>query len=166
MIAVENNSIELATFEANEHGRLISGNRRFCRMFGFQESEVQWHYVTDLCRNAKDWVSFSASTEDCISVRMKNRKGRSFCCKLFRNVKQDDNGNVVFSATVHRVGDPEAVKPVSASQPQTIVFLAKCAHCGEQVPVATAGEARIRLLCDSCAAKVYPEAYNLHSAQV
>lgn len=167
MISVEKNTIELASFEANEHGRLISGNRRFCRMFGFQESEVQWHYVTDLCRKAQDWETFrDADGQDCVNMRMKNRKGRSFCCKLFRNVKQDAEGRLVFCTTIHRVGDPEVAQRTSATQSHTLVFLAKCAHCGQQVRVTTAGEARARLVCDRCAASMYPEAYNIKSAQV
>lgn len=168
MIAVEKNTIELACFETNEHGRLLSGNRRFCRMFGFKESEVQWHYITDLCRKAEDWNSFCNTDQvDGINMRMKNRKGRSFCCKLFRSVKQDVNGNLVYSTTIHRVGDPEIAQEAPAAQTrQTLVFLARCALCGDQVRVSSAGEARIRLYCDRCAAKEYPEAYSIHSAQM
>ena len=29
------NKIDVAYFEVNAHGRILSGNRRFCRMFGF-----------------------------------------------------------------------------------------------------------------------------------
>lgn len=167
MIAIEKNTIELACFEANEHGRLLSGNRRFCRMFGFQESEIQWHYVTDLCRKAGDWESFcNSENPDSMNMRMKNRKGRSFSCRLFRSVKQDDQGNLVYSTTVHRVGDSMVERAVVSNEKDSVVFLAKCAHCGAQIPVATAGEARVRMMCDRCAATEYPEAYNLRSAQV
>lgn len=167
MIAAEKNSIELACFEANERGRLISGNRRFCRMFGFLESEVPWHYVTDLCRKVEDWGSFcNANPDESFNMRMKNRKGRSFCCKLYRSVRQDENGGLVFSATVHRVGDFKVASPAPVSKNQTFVFLARCTCCGEQVRVSSAGEARMRLMCDRCAAKEYPEAYNLHAAQM
>jgi hypothetical protein len=54
MMGMDLNSLETACFEVNEHGRLISGNKRFCRMFGFKsEDEVMWHYVTDLYRHEK-----------------------------------------------------------------------------------------------------------------
>ena len=57
------NTIDLAYFEVNEHGRLLSGNRRFCRMFGFEPSELPWHYVTDLYRYTSDWESFRRDTQ-------------------------------------------------------------------------------------------------------
>ena len=47
-----------------------------------------------------------------------------------------------------------------------MVFINKCAHCGEQVRVNTLAETRMRVLCDNCAAKAYPEAFNLAAAQV
>ena len=43
-----NTNQETACFEVNEHGRILSGNRRFCRMFGFDENELRWHYLNDL----------------------------------------------------------------------------------------------------------------------
>lgn len=161
MITAEKNTIELACFEVNEHGRLISGNRRFCRMFGFEESEVQWHYMTDLCRRAQDWIVFrDADVADSICLRMKNRKGRSFNCRLFRNVRQDDAGRIIFQTTVHRVGEVINSLQAVAPQKQTLVFLAKCAHCGDQVRVQTAGETRLRQFCNRCAAQFYPEAFD------
>jgi len=167
MIAIEKNTVELASFEANEHGRLLSGNRRFCRMFGFQESEIKWHYVTDLCRKSEDWESFRDSdVQESFNMRMKNRKGRSFCCKLYRSIKQDEEGRLVFCTTIRRVGDPEASVRASMTQGLALVFLARCAHCGGQVRVSTAGEARSRVMCDQCAASLYPEAYSISSAQV
>lgn len=169
MIAVDKKTIEIACFEVNEHGRLLGGNKRFCRMFGFEESEVTWHYMTDLCRNAKEWENFKLSAASgCVKLRMKNRKGRSFNCSLFCNVKQDEKGNVIYSGTVHRVGDLTAAvsENVRAHENRTLVFLAKCNLCGEQVRVSSAGEARVRLLCDRCAAKQYPEAFSMKSAQM
>ena len=32
------NSLDIACFEVNQSGRILSGNKRFCRMFGFNES--------------------------------------------------------------------------------------------------------------------------------
>ena len=48
----------------------------------------------------------------------------------------------------------------------SVVFISKCAHCGEQVRVNMLAETRMRVLCDNCAAKAYPEAFNLAAAQV
>ena len=75
------NSIDLAYFEVNQHGRLLSGNRRFCRMFGFEPSELPWHYVTDLYRYASDWNAFRNDTVSAsFNMRMRNRRAR-YCGK-------------------------------------------------------------------------------------
>ena len=158
--------IDQAFFEVNEHGRLLSGNRRFCRMFGFEESEVPWHYVTDLCRFPGDWNSYRDNmSQVSFSIRMKNRKGRSFMCNLVREVFQNADGEIVFRNMVCKVGENKGVLAVSAA-PRSMVFIAKCAHCGEQLRVNTAAETRMRILCDSCAARSYPEAYHLKQASV
>lgn len=163
MTTNEKNTIDLATFEVNAQGRLLSGNKRFCRMFGFEESEVQWHYVTDLYRHVKDWEEFRNAAEgDRFEARLKNRKGRSFDCMIVREVFQNDAGEMCFRNVVLRKGESVAA-PVGENK-LAMVYLARCSHCGCSVRVSNMGETRLRMLCDGCAAVAYPEAYHLKEA--
>ena len=164
------NKIDVAYFEVNAHGRILSGNRRFCRMFGYSESEVVWHYITDFYRYLKEWEDF----RDCVDearhsfvARMRNRKGRSFKCSVTREVVQDSEGHVTFRRSVTRPGEKAAVAiPEVPTESKTLVFVTRCAHCGLQVRVNTPAETRMRVLCDNCAVKAYPEAFNLAAGQV
>ena len=159
------NSIELACFEVNEHGRLLSGNRRFCRMFGFEPSELPWHYVTDLYRYVSDWEKFRRDTQNAsFNTRMKNRRGRSFECCIVREIRQNPDGEVVFRNTVYKVG--EAKGSVPQTVPLSVVFIAKCSECGAQSRVSSAPETRLHMLCDHCASKAFPETFYRKSAQV
>ena len=159
------NSIELAYFEVNEYGRLLSGNRRFCRMFGFEPSELPWHYVTDLYRYASDWNTFRNDTVNAsFNMRMRNRRGRSFDCCIVREIYQNAEGEVIFRNTVHKVGERRAA--TVATHPLSMVFLAKCADCGAQIRVTTVAETRLRMLCNHCAATAFPETYYSRSAQM
>ncbi|SHL12637.1 PAS domain-containing protein [Fibrobacter sp. UWEL] len=163
MNTIEMNTVELASFEVNAQGRLISGNKRFCRMFGFAESEVQWHYVTDLYRHVNDWNDFRNAAEgDRFEARIKNRKGRSFDCVIIREVFTNNDGEMCFRNVVLRKGEVASVAP--ATQSRTLVYLARCSHCGTHVRVSNMGETRLRMLCDGCAASAYPEAYHLKEA--
>jgi hypothetical protein len=95
-------------------------------------------------------------------VRMRNRKGRSFKCSVTREVLQDSEGHVTFRSFVTRLGEKDAVSiPETSTESKTLVFITRCAHCGEQMRVNTLAETRMRVLCDNCAAKAYPEAFNL-----
>ncbi|OWV05380.1 PAS domain-containing protein [Fibrobacter sp. UWH3] len=167
MIDERKGSVEQAYFEANRHGRLIKANKRFCRMFGFEEGEIEWHYVTDLCRNAKDWENYvNSQMLPSTVLRMKNRKGRSFCCKLFTRLRQDGDGELRYDVSVHRVSATSPVVAAPAAFVESRVFLARCAHCGSQIRVESANEVRFRRVCDQCAAREYPEAYAIRCAQV
>ena len=164
------NKLDVACFEVNEHGRILSGNHRFCRMFGYSETEVVWHYITDCYRYHGDWEMFSSCenlSQTKFIFRMRNRKGRSFKCCLSREIVQDADGKITFRNTVSRLGEPVLAKEQApAEETRSVVFLSKCAHCGEHVRVNTLTETRMRVLCDNCAAKAYPEAFNLAAAQV
>lgn len=160
------NKLDVACFEVNEHGRILSGNHRFCRMFGYSETEVVWHYITDFYRYLKEWEAFrdcSDLTQHRFVARMRNRKGRSFKCCIAREIVQGDDGKIFFRSYVTRLGEKQADKLPEAEIPEThsVVFLSKCVHCGGQVRVNTLAETRMRVLCDCCAAKAYPEAFNL-----
>ena len=123
MITTES-MIDQAFFEVNEHGRLLSGNKRFCRMFGFEESEVPWHYVTDLCRFIGDWDAYRVNmTKVSFSIRMKNRKGRSFMCNLVREIFQKPDGEIVFRNMVSKVGENKTNLAVDTA-PLSMVFIA------------------------------------------
>jgi len=168
MIDLENNN-EVAYFEVNEHGRILAGNRKFCRMFGYDESEIVWHYITDFYRHMKDWNDFRNCgnlTQHHFVARMRNRKGRSFKCSITRDVLQDSEGRVIFRNSINRVGENEVAKISEVAENRSMVFVAKCAFCGEQMRVNSLAETRMRVLCNHCAAKSYPEAFNLKAAQV
>lgn len=165
MNTIEKNTIDLACFEVNVHGRLISANKRFCRMFGFEESEVKWHYVTDLYRHIKDWDAFRNAPEgDSFEARLKNRKGRSFDCMIMREVFTNGDGEMCFRNVVQRKGEQVEIKPAETHS-TTMVYLAKCAQCGTHIRVANMGETRLRMLCDGCAALAYPEAFHAKEAR-
>ena len=170
MMAENENNLDIARFEVNQSGRILSGNKRFCRMFGFNESEVVWHYITDCYRYHGDWEMFSSCenlSQTKFIFRMRNRKGRSFKCCLSCEIVQDADGKITFRNTVSRLGEPVLSKEQApVADTRSVVFISKCAHCGEQVRVNTLAETRMRVLCDNCAAKAYPEAFNLAAAQV
>ncbi len=162
MNAVESNVMELACFEVSEHGRLISANKRFCRLFGFSESEIPWHYVTDLYRHVQDWENFkNAVDQNSFVIRMKNRKGRSFNCDVIRETIQKANGEIVYRNVVRRKDDSAIALENVQTKSLSVVFLGRCGGCGERIRVATAAETHMRMLCDACAAVAYPEAYHV-----
>ena len=164
MNVVEKNTVEMACFEVNVHGRLISGNRRFCRMFGFEESEVPWHYVTDLYRHLKDWENLRTAPEGCrFEARLKNRRGRSFDCLIIREIFTNADGELCFRNVVQRKGEQVATKPLDEKS-TTMVFLVKCARCSNPIRVANMGETRLRMLCGNCSALAYPEAFHQKEA--
>ncbi|WP_407444671.1 PAS domain-containing protein [Fibrobacter sp.] len=166
----QQNNIDMACFEVNEHGRILSGNRRFCRMFGYGEDEIMWHYITDFYRYKKEWDAFKNCdnlTQHHFVARMKNRKGRSFKCSISREVIQDEEGRIVFRNYVSRVGeDSNVVVKEAPVQTRSVVFVAKCGYCGNHVRVNTLAETRMRVLCDTCAMKAYPEAFSIKAAQM
>lgn len=99
-----------ARCDINESGRILSANKKFCKMFGFALDEPMWHYICDLYRYPKDWETCRAMiaepvAEQTFLVRMKNRRGRSFKCSVIRTLKKDANGNVYFSNEISRLAD-------------------------------------------------------------
>ena len=65
---------------------------------------------------------------------------------------------------VHKVGEGKAANV--ATTPLSVVFLAKCADCGAQIRVTSVAETRLRMLCNHCAAKAFPETFYAKSAQM
>lgn len=101
-------TIESACCEMNSHGRLLTANKKFCRMFGFDPGEVEWHYIRDLFRYEKNWVSFikneAVQTAHFI-VRLKNRKGRSFVASISRESEEDEKGRIIFKNTISKLSE-------------------------------------------------------------
>lgn len=163
------NNHDVACFEVNEHGRILSGNKRFCRMFGYEEAELIWHYITDFYRYAADWESYKNCDDEGernFIVRMRNRKGRSFNCNIRREVSTDADGKIRFRNTVCRVDDSVVAKSVSETPiARKVLYVAKCTKCGNHVRVNSLAETRMRVLCDGCASKVFPEAFGMKTAQ-
>lgn len=54
----------------------------------------------------------------------------------------------------------------TSTTPLSMVFLTKCADCGAQIRVTSVAETRLRMLCNQCAAKAFPETYYTKSAQM
>ena len=167
MNTVESNVMELACFEVSEHGRLISANKRFCRLFGFSESEIPWHYVTDLCRYVQDWENYkNTADQNSFVIRMKNRKGRSFNCDVVRETILKPNGEIVDRNMVRRKGEAAGALEIVQTSSLSVVFLGRCGGCGEHIRVRTAAETHMRMLCDNCAAAAFPEAYRVREGQM
>lgn len=98
---------EVASCEINDHGRILSANRPFCRLFGFSEAMVEWHYLQDVFRFDADWNSFvqspAAKTAHFI-VRLKNRKGRSFIASISREAEWE-SGKAVYRNSFRKISD-------------------------------------------------------------
>ncbi|MDR2593173.1 MAG: PAS domain-containing protein [Fibromonadaceae bacterium] len=85
------NEAEDAVCIANNSGRILTANKRFCKMFGFDQSEVKGHYLCDLYRH-KEVLSRILENipeqDDVLQTRMRTRAGRSFPCLLtYRGTK-------------------------------------------------------------------------------
>ena len=98
---------ESAYCEINDHGRLLTANKRFCRLFGYKEEQVDWHYLRDVFRYDQDWTSFIQNATTKAShfiVRLKNRKGRSFLASISREASEL-NGKTVYQNTFQKLSD-------------------------------------------------------------
>lgn len=165
MMTLNNKENDIAFCEVNEHGRLLNANNRFCRMFGFKESDIPWHYVKDLYRHEKDWEAYKKCSPDKGSnirfvARLKNRKGRSFKCSISRDVHQDDSGKITYRNRIQRLltSTKEAVdlRPTSALAMPSLVYLAKCTTCEKQLKIsAVHRDSRLPIFCPDCAAIMF-----------
>ncbi|MDR1759081.1 MAG: PAS domain-containing protein [Fibrobacter sp.] len=123
-------SQEIALCEINKHGRLLSANHRFCRMFGFHAEDIPWHYMNDLYRYEEDWKNYCdmpSFSGDCRFItRLRNRRGRSFKCLILRTVIQNEDGQVIYRNQIEKVSEvsadikkPGALSVVSFPKKQT-----------------------------------------------
>jgi len=85
------NEAEDAVCIANKSGRILTANKRFCKMFGFEQSEIKGHYLCDLYRHKEELnriLKNISVRENVLQTRMRNRAGRSFPCTLiYRSTK-------------------------------------------------------------------------------
>lgn len=98
---------DAAFCETNKHGRLLSANQRFCRMFGFKPEDIPWHYVIDLYRHEKDWKAYrdnESAPGDCnhFFMRLRNRRGRSFKCVISRTTALGADGQIVYRNVIKK----------------------------------------------------------------
>jgi PAS domain S-box-containing protein len=93
---------ENAVCIANTVGRIIAANKRFCKMFGFDQDEVKWHYLCDLYRN-EDTLKDIPENEDILHTKMRNRSGRSFPCILTRRATKSLKGTLLLRHSIQRL---------------------------------------------------------------
>ncbi|NLO24439.1 MAG: PAS domain S-box protein [Fibrobacter sp.] len=153
--------------EVNEHGRLLRANQNFCKFFGFEEKEVQWHYIKDLYRHHKDWDTYQNTPQDESAnihfvTRLKNRKGRSFKCSISRDVVQNKNGEMIYQNRIQKLTNSikESVSVTPTGKQASILQLSKCDICGMQLK-SIVKKQRIHLpsYCPACAESVLNENY-------
>jgi PAS domain S-box len=96
------NETEEAVCVANNSGRILTANKRFCKMFGFDPSEVRWHYLCDLYRHKNEFSSIPEK-EEILQTRMRSRSGRSFPCILTRRATKSVEGIPLLMHYIQRV---------------------------------------------------------------
>jgi len=159
----------------NSHGRLLSANRRFCRMFGIALEDVAWRYVLDFHRNENDWLGFQRTMEShgmvsAYMVRMRHRKGRSFPC-LVQSIRTiGDDGMVRYETMIQKVEVNSSCAraiPVSTQElAGSLVYLTVCHDCGKvkdaqgqwMVPLRPVAMRGLRNpnYCPECSAHLFP----------
>ena len=99
------NETEEAVCIANDSGRILTANKRFCKMFGFDQSEVKWHYLCDLYRHKGEFSNTLElpEKEDVLQIRMRSRTGRSFPCILTRRATKSLEGIPLLMHYIQRV---------------------------------------------------------------
>jgi len=99
------NEAEEAVCIANNAGRILIANKRFCKMFGFEPNEVKWHYLCDLYRYKGDLnhLPEKSESEGALRLRMRNRAGRSFPCVLTRRATKSVEGIPLLMHLIQRV---------------------------------------------------------------
>ena len=121
---------DTAVCEVNGHGRLLSGNDRFCRMFGFLPQEIAWHYLCDLYRYEKDFKAYigcapAESANLRFVVRLRNRKGRSFKCSILREASTDASGRIVYRNVIQRLSGAGRARsfPLKSAGNASVLYL-------------------------------------------
>jgi PAS domain S-box-containing protein len=107
-MTIDENIIETedAVCISNNSGRIITANRRFCKLFGFDQGEIKWHYLCDFYRHKEELNSILQNIpekEDTLQTRMRNRSGRTFSCLLTRKATKSLEGIPLLMHSVQRV---------------------------------------------------------------
>jgi PAS domain S-box-containing protein len=92
---------------SNNSGRILTANKPFCKLFGFEENEVKWHYLSDLYRHKEELSCILENTPeqaDILQTRMRSRSGRSFPCLLTRRATKSLEGIPLLIHSIQRVG--------------------------------------------------------------
>ncbi|MDR2731729.1 MAG: PAS domain-containing protein [Fibromonadaceae bacterium] len=100
------NEAEDAVCIANCSGRILTANKRFCKMFGFELDEVKWHYLCDLYRRKSELdriLKKLPEKEEVFKTRMRNRAGRSFPCLLRHRATKSNEGIPLMMHSIQRV---------------------------------------------------------------
>jgi PAS domain S-box-containing protein len=95
------NASEEAVCISNDAGRILLANRRFCKMFGFEQNEIKWHYLCDLYRR-KDIIKHLSENKNILRIRMRNRTGRSFPCILTLQATKSAEGIPLLKHSIQR----------------------------------------------------------------
>jgi len=91
---------------SNNAGRILTANKRFCKLFGFNEREVTWHYLCDLYRHEHELdliLRNIPDKEDVLQTRMRKRSGRTFACRLTRRATKSLEGIPLLVHYIQRV---------------------------------------------------------------
>jgi PAS domain S-box-containing protein len=90
---------------SNNAGRILTANSHFCKLFGFDQSEVKWHYLCDLYRNKNELSHLISITEqgDVLQTKMRCRSGRSFPCILTRKATKSMEGIPLLVHSIQRI---------------------------------------------------------------
>jgi PAS domain S-box-containing protein len=89
---------------SNNAGRILTANKHFCKLFGFEQSEVKWHYLCDLYRNKNDIDHLSVTEQgDVLQTKMRSRSGRYFPCILTRRATKSLEGVPLLVHSIQRV---------------------------------------------------------------
>jgi PAS domain S-box-containing protein len=91
----------------NDFGRILTANKRFCKMFGFEQGEIKWHYLCDLYRRKEELnrilKNIAEEHGDTLQTRMRNRAGRSFPCILTRKTTKSVEGIPLLMHSIQRL---------------------------------------------------------------
>ncbi len=100
------NEAEEAICIANNAGRILTANKHFCKMFGFEQSDVKWHYLHDLYRHEDELnrvLKNIPEKEDVLQTKMRNRAGRSFPCVLMRRATKTTEGIPLLRHSIQKI---------------------------------------------------------------
>lgn len=101
------NEKEEAICISNKSGRILTANKHFCKLFGFEQHEIKWHYLCDFYRGKNKFSeTFEKTTEneeEVLQTKMRSRSGRSFYCILKRKIIESTEGIPILMNIFQRI---------------------------------------------------------------